>query len=158
MLDHATRLGWTLPAKNLVVPNLIAEQDPLGPATHPTNPAIDGCSNITEFVFVGRLEPRKGLDIMVGAIEKLAAMSSSNIKNSNRSESLSHTTFSFLGRTVSDPARGDTASWIHDQHRRHGWGGAKVRKLVSSCKLTSESHNGRIIVSTCRCVCLNHSS
>lgn len=174
MLDHAKRLGWTLPTHNsFVIPNLIRDAkdvfrserggagvngvDVDGGGQHAEAKAESSSkeglpdesgvvdfasecgSEVQELVFLGRLEPRKGLAVMVDAMQLVArALSPSHTMvptgpgvvhstRSRRAKPLHGLTVSFMGRSVSDPALGDTASWVKAQHAASGWGGARVR-------------------------------
>jgi hypothetical protein len=97
------------------------------PSSSSAGAAVASVSRVvaTELVFLGRLEPRKGLNLMVDAVEQLA-------RNAVGDQPLRNLTVSFMGRSVVDPALGDTAAWIRAQHQRTGWGGAEVGRYVLS--------------------------
>ncbi|MCU0944647.1 MAG: glycosyltransferase [Rubritepida sp.] len=63
MLDEVARMGWALPARAEVLPNL----PPAGALFEPRP------RHIEEIVFFGRLEARKGLDLFCEAIRRLPA-------------------------------------------------------------------------------------
>ena len=161
MLDHAKRLGWALPAHNsFVIPNLIrdakdvfrdesisvdgqiaeAKSSSESLLEHNVGAALACGSTVRELVFLGRLEPRKGLAVMVDALQLLARAFPSHTLpsldtgglSSRHSKPLRGLTVAFMGRTVNDPALGDTATWVKAQHSSSGWGGATVsaRKTV----------------------------
>eukprot|EP01133_Synstelium_polycarpum_P013381 gene13381-15740_t len=69
MLNWMRRSGWVLPTASYVHQNLLPGDSPT-----PTDTAAAGSQphSFDELVFFGRLETRKGLDIFVRAIEKLA--------------------------------------------------------------------------------------
>lgn len=61
MLEEVARMGWRLPARAEVLPNL----PPPGRAFDPAPRAVE------ELVFFGRLEARKGLDLFCAAVGRL---------------------------------------------------------------------------------------
>ncbi|HEY1797278.1 MAG TPA: glycosyltransferase [Stellaceae bacterium] len=65
MLGWMEREGWTLPARQEVIPNLLPTRGP--PA------AIRPPAPVQELVFFGRLEPRKGLLVFCDAIDRIDA-------------------------------------------------------------------------------------
>ncbi|GAA6004321.1 uncharacterized protein JCM10292_001423 [Rhodotorula paludigena] len=65
MLEYARRRGWQLPHDSLVIPNVVE-----APAVPPgeTSTAVEP---VTELVFFGRLEERKGTKLLIAALESL---------------------------------------------------------------------------------------
>lgn len=71
MIDYLREQGWRLPGDVRVVPNPFpAESLPLSQERHP----------VTEIVFFGRLEQRKGLEIFVRALGRLPADVAAGLK------------------------------------------------------------------------------
>ncbi|MEK0085644.1 glycosyltransferase [Benzoatithermus flavus] len=64
MLDWIREQGWTLPERAMVLPNVMLDA-PI-PAERPGN------AMVTELVFFGRLEERKGLGLFCDAMDRLA--------------------------------------------------------------------------------------
>ena len=62
--------GYALPARSFVWPNVFPAPDP-SPEAAAGRAARDG-ARLEEVVFFGRLEPRKGLDLFVRALDRLA--------------------------------------------------------------------------------------
>ena len=127
MLDHAHRWGWRLPPNNsFVIPNLIRDKSIVFKGEEAPS-TWEHCHNpVREIVFLGRLEPRKGLDVMVGAVQKLA--------QSHQFQSalnMSELVVSFMGRSVVDPVLGDTAEWIREQHANGAWRDATLKLLTT---------------------------
>lgn len=88
MLDYLHKRGWTLPNQTFVVPNIV----PVGPVVSlPENP-----TPITELVFFGRIEERKGIRLFIEALEILFGPdSTSPLRRSIK-------TITFLGRDTTD--------------------------------------------------------
>jgi len=65
MLEEVARMGWTLPPRHLVLPNMLPEGFPARPPADATPRPVE------ELVFFGRLEARKGLDLFCEAVTRL---------------------------------------------------------------------------------------
>jgi O-antigen biosynthesis protein len=67
MLAEVARMGWRLPPRHAVLPNMLPEGFPA------SAPADTGPRPVEELVFFGRLEARKGLDLFCEAVSRLQA-------------------------------------------------------------------------------------
>lgn len=68
LLEWISGRGWTLPEASYVQQNIM----PLS-ATRPANAVTRGTRRISELVFFGRLETRKGVQLFCDALDRLAA-------------------------------------------------------------------------------------
>lgn len=67
MLAELARMGWRLPPRHAVLPNMLPDGFPASaPASAPPRP-------VEELVFFGRLESRKGLDLFCDTVSRLQA-------------------------------------------------------------------------------------
>ncbi|WP_424812522.1 glycosyltransferase [Roseococcus sp. YIM B11640] len=64
IFDAVTEMGWKLPARHRVMPNLMPMSFPIAEPSHEPRP-------VTELVFFGRLEERKGLGLFCEAVRRL---------------------------------------------------------------------------------------
>ncbi|WP_448192854.1 glycosyltransferase [Azospirillum sp. sgz301742] len=71
MLDWVRATGWVLPADALAIPNLL-------PGGSPERPA--GTHAVTELVFFGRLETRKGVALFCDALDRLASTAPAGLR------------------------------------------------------------------------------
>ena len=67
LVDWMTSHGWVMPAKVLVIQNIVRLPDSVAPSVRDSKSAA-----ITEIVFFGRLEVRKGLELFCDAIDLLS--------------------------------------------------------------------------------------
>lgn len=88
MLEYVRTRGWTLPPRAIVVPNVVADRT-LSKAPRTTN------GPLTELVFFGRLEERKGIRLFVETLELLFVTAPPDPPTSI-------TKITFLGKDVSD--------------------------------------------------------
>ncbi|KAK4698400.1 hypothetical protein P7C70_g7876, partial [Phenoliferia sp. Uapishka_3] len=89
MLEYVRERGWALPSLAVVIPNVVA-----GPTQAP--PARLDLQPITELVFFGRLEERKGIRLFVETLEQLFVSDPPDPPTTI-------TSITFLGRDVPDP-------------------------------------------------------
>ncbi len=82
LIDWMTSHHWAMPEKVLVVPNIVRLPDSVTPSVR-----CPKLSTITEIVFFGRLEVRKGIELFCDAIDLL-----------NRSTDLSGVRITFMGK------------------------------------------------------------
>ncbi|HUD65111.1 MAG TPA: DUF6212 domain-containing protein [Candidatus Sulfotelmatobacter sp.] len=82
LVDWMISHGWRMPAKVRVVQNVVPLPESIGPSPRLSRPAA-----ITEIVFFGRLEVRKGLELFCDAIDLL-----------NRSADLTDVRVTFMGK------------------------------------------------------------
>ncbi|GAA5851549.1 hypothetical protein JCM8547_001130 [Rhodosporidiobolus lusitaniae] len=92
MLEYTRSRGWKLPAAySFVIPNVVQTPALVGGSGVGT----DVVEPITELVFFGRLEERKGTKLLISALESLYSTNSSGIPSSIRN-------ITFLGRDQPD--------------------------------------------------------
>jgi glycosyltransferase involved in cell wall biosynthesis len=82
LIDWMISNGWTLPEEVRVIQNLVPLPESLSPIARPVNPVP-----ISEIVFFGRLEVRKGIELFCDAMDLL-----------NRSGSLNGVRITFMGK------------------------------------------------------------
>lgn len=104
MLEYLRNRGWDLPSHAFVIPNIV--KPPLPDLLHPTSP--DTVTPITELVFFGRLEERKGIRLLIDAVEHLFAPESPFLQ-------AGITNITFLGRDMPDLASKTDASLLLTQ-------------------------------------------
>ncbi|GAA6044330.1 hypothetical protein JCM8097_000926 [Rhodosporidiobolus ruineniae] len=93
ILEYSRSRGWDLPSASFVIPNVV--QVPELPAE--TQAGADIVEPVTELVFFGRLEERKGVRLLVSALESLASSDSPRLPPTLR-------TVTFVGRDQPDVA------------------------------------------------------
>jgi glycosyltransferase involved in cell wall biosynthesis len=105
MLEYVRLRGWKLPPSTYVIPNIVSTSE-LHPTSLDPDPPATNSSLITEIVFFGRLEERKGVRLFVEALELLFAVDSPYpIGDVNK--------ITFLGRdTINDASRTDTSKLV----------------------------------------------
>lgn len=104
MLEYVGRRGWKLPRHSLVIPNIV---QPAAPSIN-TFRLADKVAPVSELVFFGRLEERKGTRLFIEALELLLAANSTLTANVSRID-----TITFLGKDTTDSATGvETSSLI----------------------------------------------
>ncbi|BGP48791.1 hypothetical protein JCM10450v2_004667 [Rhodotorula kratochvilovae] len=66
MLEYVRQRGWAVPHDSFVIPNIVQT-----PALSGASTPADAVEPITELVFFGRLEERKGTRLLIAALESL---------------------------------------------------------------------------------------
>lgn len=105
MLEYVRQRGWAVPHDSFVIPNVV--QVPAlptsGSASTPTPGVVEP---VTELVFFGRLEERKGTRLLIAALEALYSL------DPVPPALAAVRTITFLGRDQQDVKTRSEASWL----------------------------------------------
>ncbi|GAA6049686.1 hypothetical protein JCM3770_004406 [Rhodotorula araucariae] len=71
MLEYVRQRGWAVPNDSFVIPNVVQTPALTGGGATPADEAVEP---ITELVFFGRLEERKGTRLLIAALEMLYSL------------------------------------------------------------------------------------
>ena len=106
MLEYVRQRGWAVPHNSFVIPNVV--QVPAVPSGDGSSAAatVGAVEPVTELVFFGRLEERKGTRLLIAALEHLYSLDPvppalAAVRN-----------ITFLGRDQQDLKTRSEASWL----------------------------------------------